>query len=472
MVDANLLDVGDYEDPAWKTANGLLEAQRFPAIIDLARELGADARPPTLNIAGVAATVLNARPLSEAFFRRALAADPDFIQTYNNLALFLRVERRLSEAEQVLHEGLRRAPDEPVMRMSLANLLWLEERHAEAEAMLREHVRRHPADADARFKLGALLLAMGRFEEGWAFYEARYDPTREGAPEPVAFGCPQWRGEPLKGRSILVWYEQGHGDEIQFCRYAPLLKAHGATKVTVVCKPALAPLLATLEGVDRLAPAAGEQEIETHDYWTYLLSIPHLVGTRLETIPAEVPYLSALPERRVRWAGQVPQEGFRVGLVWKGNPELANDRNRSLPGLALLRPLWDVPGVTFVSLQKGAGEEEAAAPPADQPLVNLGAGIQDFGDTAALIEAVDLVISVDTAPAHLAGALGRPCFCLVPSEGLDFRWLLERRDSPWYPTMTLFRRPRGAAWGSVIPSLTAALAEAVRRAERRTAPSA
>lgn len=461
MSQASLLDVGAYEDPAWKAASTLLEARQFQAALQHVTGLGQDARPPSLNIGGVAATLLQARPLAEAMFRRALAVDPGFIQTYSNLANFLRVDRRAAEAEQVLREGLRRAPGEPVMRMALANLLWLEERHAEAEVEFREQVRLHPSDAEARFRLGALLLQLGRFEEGWPLYEARYDPTRKDGPPPIRFDCPQWRGESLEGRSILVWYEQGHGDEIQFCRYAPLLKARGAAKVTMVCKPALEPLLATLEGVDRLAPAAGEQEIETHDYWTYLLSLPGLIGTRLETIPAEVPYLSALPERRTRWAPRVPQGGFRVGLVWKGNPELANDRNRSLPGLSVLRPLWEVPGVTFVSLQKGVGEDEAADPPADQPLIDLGRLIQDFGDTAALIDALDLVISVDTAPAHLAGALGKRCFCLLPSEGLDFRWLLERSDSPWYPTMTLFRRPLGATWEVVIPQVASALARTV-----------
>lgn len=471
MSDVNLLDVGDYDDPHWQAANELLSTQRFREAVAFVQQLDVEARPPTLNIAGVAATVLQARPLAEAFFRRALAADPDFVQTYNNLALFLRVGGRQAEAEQVFHQGLKRAPDEPTMSMGLVNLLWLEERHAEAEARLREHVRRHPADADARFKLGALLLTRGKFDEGWAYYEARYDPARPGAPDPVDFGCPQWRGEPLEGRSILLWFEQGHGDEIQFCRYASLLKERGAGKVTLVCKPALEPLLSTLEGVDRIAPAAGTQEIETHDYWSYLVSLPHRLGTRLETIPAKVPYLSVLPERRARWAGMIPAEGFRVGLVWKGNPELANDKNRSLPGLSVLRPLWDVPGVTFVSLQKGAGEEEAAAPPADQPLVDLGRLAQDFADTAAMIEALDLVISVDTAPAHLAGALGRPCFCLVPSEGLDFRWLLERSDSPWYPTLTLFRRARGGGWETVIPEVAAALEAAVRQAARRTTPA-
>src|SRR5690606_12265211 len=145
MSDVNLLDVGDYDDPHWQAANELLSTQRFREAAAFVQQLDVEARPPTLNIAGVAATVLQARPLAEAFFRRALAADPDFVQTYNNLALFLRVGGRQAEAEQVFHQGLKRAPDEPTMSMGLVNLLWLEERHAEAEARLREHVRRHPA---------------------------------------------------------------------------------------------------------------------------------------------------------------------------------------------------------------------------------------------------------------------------------------------------------------------------------------
>lgn len=462
MNDADLPGAAD-QDPDWLEANRLLEARQHQAVLEHVQRLGDRARAPSLDVAGVAAAMLGSRAAAEAYFRRALAADPDFIHAYGNLAAFLRANRRYPEAERVLYAGLKRAPDDRSLSLALANQLWLEERHAEADAAFRAHLRRHPDDADARFKLGALLLSVGRFEEGWRLYEARYAPGRKDAPDPIDFGCPQWQGEPLEGRSVLVWYEQGHGDEIQFCRYVPKLKAAGAAKVTVVCKPALAPLLATLAGVDRLAPAAGVQEIETHDYWTYLLSLPHRMDTRLETIPADIPYLAALPERRARWAEAIPKHGLRVGLAWKGNPELANDRNRSLPGLSVLRPLWDVRGVSFVSLQKGVAEDEAAGPPADQPLIDLGSRFQDFGDAAAVIEALDLVISVDTATAHLAGALGRPCFCLIPTEGMDFRWLLGRTDSPWYPTLTLFRRPRGAGWDVVAPKVAEALGEVVRR---------
>lgn len=459
MTDTNLLDAGASEDPQWPEARRLLEAREFKAAIQLVQAQGADALAPSLNVAGVAATVLQARPLAESFFRRAMALDPGFSHSYNNLALFLRVDGRLGEAEQVFHAGLQANPGAGFMRMALANFLWLQERHAEAEAQFRELVRRDPGDAEARFKLGGLLLSLGRFEEGWPYYEARYDPSRKDAPEPIRFGFPQWRGEPLEGRSILVWFEQGYGDEIQFCRYVPLLKAQGAAQVTVVCKPPLEPLLGSLAGLDRLAPAAGVQEIEDHDCWTYLMSIPYRLGTRLETVPAQVPYLSVTAERRARWAARIPPAGLRVGLVWKGNPDLANDKNRSLPGLEALRPLWDVPGVTFVSMQKGADEAAAANPPADQPLVDLGAAAEDFADTAAMMDGLDLVISVDTASAHLAGALGKPCFCLIPAEGMDWRWMVGRSDSPWYPSLRLFRRRRGESWDPVVQEVAAALAE-------------
>ncbi|HEY9216410.1 MAG TPA: hypothetical protein VIO94_00065 [Phenylobacterium sp.] len=459
MTDTSILNAEAIDDPAFGPAIQLIEAKDYAKVVQLVRSLGENARAPTLNAAGVAANVLKAMDLAESFYRRALAIEPGFVATYNNLGLFLRTERRVVEAESVLHAGLRVQPDEPVICMAVANLLWLQERYVETEVAFRELIDRHPDDKEAQFRLGALLLSLGRFEEGWPLYEARHDPKRPGAPERVQFAFPQWRGEPLAGKSILVWLEQGFGDEIQFSRYFPLLKAAGAARVTVVCKPALEPLLATIEGVDRLVPAEGSHSIEDHDYWSFLMSLPGAFGTTLESVPNQVPYIHVPPERRTRWAGAIPDEGLRVGLVWKGNPFLANDAQRSVHDLATLRPLWDVPGVTFVSLQKGAGEDEAASPPADQPMLDIGSKAQDFADSAAIMDQLDLVIAVDTAAAHLAGALGKPCFCLIPNEGMDFRWLTERSDSPWYPTMRLFRRGRAQSWDRAVGELAAALAE-------------
>jgi hypothetical protein len=237
----------------------------------------------------------------------------------------------------------------------------------------------------------------------------------------------------LAGKSLLVWQEQGLGDEIQFCRYLPLLKEQGAARITQICKAPLKSLMGTLEGVDTVMTCDETSNVATHDYWIRLLSIPLYCKTDLAGIPARIPYLHASPDRMAHWSGRLPQSGFRVGLVWKGSGKHPNESNRSLQGLAALAPLWSVPGVKFVSLQKGLGEDEGKNPPNEQPLVHLGSEIADFADVAAIVAQLDLVITIDTAVAHLAGALAKPCWVLLPASRTDWRWLHERQDSPWYP---------------------------------------
>ncbi len=212
----------------------------------------------------------------------------------------------------------------------------------------------------ARFNLSYLLLRQGRFEEGWFCLE--YRDWRSGLANHLQ--CPLWQGEPLAGKSILIGYEAGHGDMIQFCRYAAVLKAQGAASVTLVCHPALKVLFTSAAGVDDVIALDEPIPASGWDYWTPLLSIPHHCKTRLDSIPANIPYLHAPAELIEKWAALLPQAGLRVGLVWKGNPLFENDADRSLPSLDVLAPLGAVANVNFVSLQKGAGEEEALHPPA------------------------------------------------------------------------------------------------------------
>jgi hypothetical protein len=308
----------------------------------------------------------------------------------------------------------------------------------------------------ARFNLSYLLLRQGRFEEGWKCLDAR-NWLGELAKH---VSCPRWQGESLTGKSVLIGYEAGHGDMIQFCRYAAVLKAQGAAAITMICHPALKTLFAGLEGVDSLF--ALDQPIPTSgwDYWTTLLSVPYYCKTRLDTIPTGIPYVHAPKERAGKWARQLPKNGLRVGLVWKGNPLFENDADRSLASLEVLAPLGQVSGVHFISLQKGAGEDEAMHPPAGLPLTHVGGQLTDFADTAAVVANLDLVICVDTAVAHLAGALGKPCWVLLPDYKADWRWMADRTDSPWYPgTMRLFRQPRMGDWNSVVAEVVVALGE-------------
>ncbi len=267
---------------------------------------------------------------------------------------------------------------------------------------------------------------------------------------------PRWQGESLAGKSLLIWPEQGLGDYIQFCRYAPLLKDRGLARLSLFCAPSLKALLETVNGVD--AVITDPASVPGHDYWCFPLSLPLHFGTTVDAIPAALPYLRALPERMDRWRNRLPGEGRKVGLAWKGNPKLKNDSNRSLPGLETLAPLWAVPGVSFVSLQKGPGEDQATQAPAAQPIIALGTQAGDFADTAAIIAQLDLVICVDTAIAHLAGAMGKTCWVLLPALGTDWRWLDDRPDSPWYPgVMRLFRQSKIGDWSRTVDEVASAL---------------
>jgi hypothetical protein len=276
---------------------------------------------------------------------------------------------------------------------------------------------------------------------------------------PLSFDCPFWEGEPLAGKSIVIGLEAGHGDMIHFCRYAVLLKERGAV-VSVVSHPALRRLFATLPGVDHVH-ALGDELPGGWDYWTRPMRLPGLFGTEMSSIPAVVPYLHAQPELVEHWRGMLPQNGLRVGLAWRGNSNFENDADRSLPSLMALAPLGAVAGsgasLHFVSLQKGLGEDEALVPPVGMALHPVGPLLADFADTAAVIANLDLVISVDTAVAHLAGAMGKPCWLLLPDYRCDWRWMKDRDDTPWYPTMRLFRQPRDGGWTPLIAQVAAAL---------------
>ncbi len=306
-----------------------------------------------------------------------------------------------------------------------------------------------PDHTTAKWQLGIALLSAGQYTEGWDFYDFR-DETA-GVPIPT-FNFPRWQGQPVAGRSLLVLGEQGHGDEIQFCRYVPVLKALGAAHVTIVCRSNNIRLFETLHGVDAVASRDESWTGPPHDYWTLLMSIPRHCKTTLENIPAKLPYLFPSPERVEMWKSKIPQARLRVGLVWKGSSEKSGI-HRSLPKLSTLEPLWRAAGhdTVFVSLQKGAGEQEAMHPPAGQPLINLAADTYNFADTAAIVSQLDLVISVDTAVAHLAGALNKPCWVMLACFPTDWRWMHGRADSPWYPhTLLLFRQVKPGEWSFVV----------------------
>ncbi|MBS1187155.1 MAG: repeat-containing protein [Burkholderiaceae bacterium] len=391
---------------------------------------------------------------AEACYRQALALNPEMAGCLSNLGNLLVNQKRLGEAEQAYLRTLEFAPEWPVAWTHLGALYASMQRENEAERCHRRAIEIDPGYATARFNLSYLLLRQGRFDEGWQCLDARDWYAKLAALVP----CPRWQGEALAGKSLLIGFEAGHGDMIQLCRYVPLLKAQGAARVDLLCHPGLVRLFETLDGVDDVRSCAEDLPAAGWHFWTPPFSIPFHLKTRLETIPAKLPYLHADAARAEQWRQRLPAGGLRVGLAWKGNPLYENDADRSLPNLNLLSPLRDVPGMQFISLQKGAGEGETEQFAAEWPLCNFGPELEDFADTAGLIANLDLVISVDTAVAHLAGALGKRCWLLLPDYMTDWRWLTGRDDTPWYPGVTrLFRQSQKRDWAETIAQVKLAL---------------
>ena len=392
-------------------------------------------------------------------FTTALKHKPDYAGAYYNIGNALLGNKQLDEAVTNYRRALEIQPDYAEVHCVLGIAL-RERGHIDgAISCFRRAIEIDHDLAEARYNLSSLLLSLGQYAEAWPEYEARYHPNINGRYVILpSVPYPRWQGESLTGKSLMIWPEQGFGDEIQFARYISLLKTRGVSRITLVCKSPLKALLGTLEGVDAVIPQSEAASLPYHDYWTFSMSLPLHFATTVDTIPAKLPYLSVLPERLELWRARLPSGRLKVGLAWKGSAGHKNDVNRSLPSLSILAPLWSVRGVTFVSLQKGQGEEEAVVPPTGQPIVNMGSGIQDFADTAAIVAQLDLVICIDTVIAHLAGALSKPSWVLLSASGTDWRWLREQTDSPWYPgVMRLFRQTKAGDWAATIGEVAQAL---------------
>jgi hypothetical protein len=316
-----------------------------------------------------------------------------------------------------------------------------------------------PGYAKAHINLGYLCLRRGQFEEGWAHQQWRALPY---ALERLV-DCPRWSGEPLLGKSLLIGPECGHGDMIQFCRYLQILKGQGARRIALICHPALKSLFASVIGLDDVLGFEDPVPRQPWDYWAPILSLPYHCKTRLDSIPAALPYLRADERAVARWRVALPPGPVRVGLVWRGNPQFSNDEERSIRALDVLDPLAGIDGVRLISLQVGNEADEAELMRGRLQLLRPAGRIGDFADTAAILANLDLLISVDTAVAHLAGALGKTCWVLLPQHMTDWRWLDGRSDSPWYPgVMRLFRQPTRGDWHSVIAQVRVALQQFAR----------
>jgi tetratricopeptide (TPR) repeat protein len=387
-----------------------------------------------------------------ACYDKVLALKPDFAEAYNNRGNVLKDLRRYEEALASYDKALLRKPDYAEFYNNRGNTLKELGRYEEALAAYAKAIALKPGYADAHYHLGLLKLLLGDYRQGWPLHEWRWKAGKE-----KTFICElkqaSWLGgRPLAGQTILLHTEQGLGDVIQFARYVPMVEALGATVILGV-PASLQALLGTLKGSFTLATKG--DELPEFDLHCPLMSLPLAFKTTVDTIPATVPYLSTEPQKRHEWRERLGvKHRPRVGLVWSGNPEHKNDRNRSM-ALHYLAPLLGL-DCEFHSLQKEVRREDRETL-AEYPHIRTHDGeLNDFADTAALIAELDVVISVDTSVAHVAGALGKPVWILLPFNP-DFRWLTERNDSPWYPTARLFRQRRCGDWEGVVADVYAAL---------------
>ena len=394
-------------------------------------------------------------------FQQALFLRPDHADAANNLGSALIELGDYAAAKQCLQGAVELGPLQALPRSNLGAALRELGDVAAAEACFRQAVRLAGDTVAARNNLATTLLQTGRLQEGWALYESRWEtPTLP----PRPFSQPLWQGETLGNQVLLLHAEQGMGDTLQFCRYVRL--AAQRARVVLEVQPALRRLLArSLPDVEQIV-ARGEA-LPRFDRHCPLLSLPRLFGTVLETIPAEMPYLSPDPADGAVWQSRLAAlPGRRVGLVWRGNQAFADAKRKRDLDPAYLAMLAGLPGVSFVSLQKDLDAERQAAVRDLLPMTDWTADLTDFAQTAALIAGLDLVIGVDTAVIHLAGALGRPVWLLNRFDPC-WRWLREREDSPWYPTLRQFRQPAVGDWAGVLQRVHAALASVAPDAQPR-----
>jgi Tfp pilus assembly protein PilF len=426
-------------------------------------------------------------------YRRVLAESPDSFQAHFNLGALLHVQGRVDEAERYYAKAIELRPDYAVAHDNLGNIyhdrgqlakaiesykralqsdpqhfsawnnlgMGLKElsNYTEAGTCFQKSIEINSNFADAHWNAGILALLEGNLDAGWKGYEWRWKVYKTQARE---FLQPRWRGEPFADKTILLYTEQGFGDTIQFIRYAALVKKqHAEATVVVACQKRLLNLLSSCGGIDALV--ADDGQLPTFDVHAPLLSLPGIFRTDADSIPADVPYLFA-DEALVRsWRDKMAAvKGFRIGINWQGREGNVDSRRRDIP-LKLLTALSQIPGVQLVGLQKGSARAELSAvrEAIFDPGEDFDTSHGGFMDTAAIMKNLDLVITSDTAVPHLAGALGMPVWVALPFVP-DWRWLLDRNDSPWYPTMRLFRQKKAGDWRGVFEEIGAALRERMK----------
>ena len=418
-------------------------------------------RADAWTLLGIVQQRLGQSHAAEVAFEAALRADPGYADAWTNLGNLRRDLDDLPGALRAFKNAMRCAPASPESAYNLGVALEHFGLWDVALTAFEAAIECDPTHVDAHWNSALCPLRAGRFDEGFRAYEWRF---RRGEVAPRACAQPTWDGRPLEGRTILVWAEQGFGDALQFLRFVPEVARRGG-RVVLEVSDGLQGLASRVEGVAAVTLRGAEPPaFDTH---VALMSLPHVL--QLAPSFAGAPYLRACDVGLAAWRARLAAQGhapchapgrdLAIGLVWAGNPALRNSRERS-PGFEAVRPLLDIPGVRGFSLQKGAGRADLAGASLPRNFVDLDAHIADFDDTAAALAHLDLVITCDTAVSHLAGALGKPVFVMLPYAP-DWRYGLDPQASPWYPSMRLFRQARRGDWPDVLARISHALSQAV-----------
>lgn len=390
------------------------------------------------------------------YYQYSFTLNPQFAPNYTHVADILYIQGKYDRAIAYYQQALTLQPNDFETLLNLGKSCYRYGDQPRAVHFYRQALVVQVDSTEAQFALSLSLLLLGELTEGWEKYEYRLKLPQGGVNLPI-FQKPRWDGSPLAGRRLLVLCEQGLGDTLQFSRYLSLIQ--GST-VIFLCQRALLPLFEHFSGIDQLLEYQDQEPSVEYDVYIPLMSLPALFRTTLETIPRTVPYLTVSDEKIMQWQPRFDRSKLNIGIVWSGNPQFIDNQNRSCQ-LADFLPLAQFDGIQWYSLQKGDAAKQQLA---ELSIHYLGDELQDFADTAAVLRCLDMLISVDTSVPHLAGALGVPVWLLLKYVP-DCRWLLQRTDSPWYPTMRLFRQTTPKNWATVFAAVCEALPQLIENSK-------
>ena len=454
---------GETADQALARAQAAAQAKRLHEASGICADVLAAApdHPAALALQGIISGMAGNSDTAVALLRRAIELRPGNATWYAHLSSLCRTTYRMDEALAAGQESIRLDPNNPEHLVNLSLIFVdVDDRERATACLLRAIGLKHD-HADGHLALAQTLLAAGDFDAGWIEDEWR-NLTEAGKTTMPAMTSAAWNGMHIPNGKLLLVGDQGYGDTIQFARYIPMA-AERCLEVIVGCSAEMAPLLSNIPGVARYCHRW--TDVPGHAVHCRLSSLPYLFHTRLDTIPAEVPYLKADPARIEHWrqrlAETLPRDVKRIGLAWTGRPTHPNDRRRSM-ALVQLQALGNAGPAAFVSLQKPMPARDLESLKLFPGMTDFSEDLTDFGETAALMENLDLIITVDTAVGHLAGALGKLAWVLIP-KAADWRWLLEREDTPWYPTVRLFRQQKPGAWDEPLDKVRGALTTMLER---------